>query len=121
MSDLQKIVGYRIYHKDGRNWKCVEDVKSITKALAFVKDGLRSNQELRVKKLRLIDTLYVVRHYCSFDGWIDVSKPMPKKDAEKFKVERDAKLHRGPQYAQSYHDIFPANTQMLRTPESLGR
>jgi hypothetical protein len=124
--DLEKLVGYRVctYNFDKRRWVHHEDAKSITAAMRVIKSLMKDEGlevKVKVEKLRLIDTLFVVRLYDSFDGWIDVSGPLTKDEAEKIKTEKSRTLPRGPYQARTYYDVFPANTRMLVTPEYLGR
>ena len=121
--DYNKVVGFRVCVYDYKNdrWKKLRDVEDIDDALNLIKNLIENDEPIKIKKLKLIDTLYVVRHYCMFDGWLDHSGPLSKEEAEKLKEEKNNKLDNGPVYAKNYYDIFPANTSMLRTPESLGR
>lgn len=74
------------------------------------------------------DTEYVVRLYDMFDGWMDVSDPMDKESADRLCGDKNAGRSGkcagkriGAYNDGDYYAVFPANTRMLYTPESLGR
>lgn len=65
---------------------------------------------------------FIVRLYDMFDGWIDVSGPLPKEEANKLWMEKTANGTKKSKYADGdYYGIFPADTKMLHTPEYRGR
>lgn len=66
---------------------------------------------------------FVVRLFDYFDGWIDVTGELSKEDADKYWNEKTANGTKDFQFKSggSYYAIFPANTRMIYTPESLGR
>jgi len=68
------------------------------------------------------EKLYVVRLFDMFDGWIDISKPLPEAEAKTIWNERTKNGTVKTQYADGdYYKIFPADTKMLITPETTGR
>ena len=65
---------------------------------------------------------YIVRLWDMFDGWIDISGSLSKKDAEKLWSEKTHNGTRNTKYADGdYYAIYPAHTKMIYTPEFLGR
>jgi hypothetical protein len=57
-----------------------------------------------------------------FDGWMDVSKPMSKEEADLLWQEKTENGTKNTKYADGdYYAVFPADTKMLYTPEFLGR
>lgn len=65
---------------------------------------------------------YVVRLFDMFDGWIDVSGAISKEEAEIIWNQKTKCGTKKINFSEgSYYDIFPANTRMVFTPESLGR
>lgn len=65
---------------------------------------------------------YIVRLWDMFDGWIDISGPVSKKEAQAIwnKETKNGKCNT--KYSDGdYYAIFPANTKMIYTPEFLGR
>ena len=68
------------------------------------------------------DPKFIVRLWDSFDGWIDVTGPVPKAEADRVWNERTNNGTCKTKYADGdYYAIFPADTRMLMTPEFLGR
>jgi hypothetical protein len=68
------------------------------------------------------DELYIVRLFDMFDGWIDVSDPVTKVEAFRLWNEHTNNGTYRTKYEDGdYYAVFPANTRMLVTPESLGR
>lgn len=68
------------------------------------------------------NTLFVVRLYDMFDGWMDITGPVSKERAQEVLSERTNGGTKNTKYADGdYYAIYPANTRMLMTPESLGR
>lgn len=67
-----------------------------------------SNQNLDPK-------LYVVRLYDGFDGlWMDVSKPISKKEADEMLDKKTVGGTKNTSYDDiDYYKIFPADTKML--------
>lgn len=66
--------------------------------------------------------LFVVRLFDMFDGWIDVSEPVTKTEADRIISEKTDAGKKNTAYADGdYYRIFPANTRMLVTPETTGR
>lgn len=71
------------------------------------------------------EALYVVRLWDGFDGqWMDVSKPMPRKQAEKLAGDKNEGRsgsgagNRDGHYSEiDYYAIFPADTTMLFSEE----
>ena len=65
---------------------------------------------------------YILRLYDMFDGWIDISGPLTREEADKTWREKTAGGTRNTKYADGdYYRVFPANTRMIVTPEFLGR
>jgi hypothetical protein len=68
------------------------------------------------------EQLYIVRLWDMFDGWMDVSEPMSKAEAEKLWNEKTDNGKKNTKYADGdYYAIYPADTRMRVTPEALGR
>lgn len=66
--------------------------------------------------------LFIVRLFDMFDGWMDVSGPLPKVVADAIWNEKTADGTKSTKFADGdYYRVFPANTRMLMTPEFLGR
>jgi hypothetical protein len=67
-------------------------------------------------------TLFVVRLFDMFDGWIDVSEPVTKAEADRVLNEKTDGGKKNTSYSDGdYYSIFPANTRMLVTSETMGR
>lgn len=66
---------------------------------------------------------YVVRLYDHFDGWIDVYGPATEEFCIRYFNKQTLKGTKMVDFSdkRGYYKIFPANTRMLQTPESLGR
>lgn len=66
--------------------------------------------------------LYIVRLFDMFDGWTDVSEPLPQNQAQEV---WNTKTQHGKVKTKfedgDYYKVFPANTRMLVTPERQGR
>ena len=57
-----------------------------------------------------------------FDGWMDISEPFSKKEADVLWNEKTANGTKNTAFADGdYYRVFPANTSMLMTPDFLGR
>ena len=71
----------------------------------------------------MTEQLFVVRLYDMLDGWIDLPvAPMPRADADALWNKETGGGTRNTRYADGdYYAIFPADTQMLHTPEFRGR
>ncbi len=68
------------------------------------------------------ELLYIVRLWDMFDGWIDISKPISKAEADKLWNEKTCHGTINTKYVDGdYYAIFPADTKMVYTPEFLGR
>jgi len=68
------------------------------------------------------DARYILRLFDMFDGWLSASRSMTWTDAVNLWSEKTNKGTKMTSYADGdYWDIFPAGTQMLMTPEYLGR
>lgn len=83
-------------------------------------------RRLKIKKFNPVpkrsEDLFIVRLYDMFDGWIDVSRPLPKAEADKVWNEKTGNGKKNTSYGDGdYYRIFPADTRMLVTPEFLGR
>ena len=66
--------------------------------------------------------LFIVRLFDMFDGWIDVSEPVTKAEADKILSEKTNNGKKNTSYSDGdYYSIFPANTRMIVTPETSGR
>lgn len=66
--------------------------------------------------------LFIVRLYDMFDGWIDISKPVPQIEAQAIWDEKTGNGTHHTKYADGdYYKVFPSDTRMLFTPEYLGR
>jgi hypothetical protein len=70
----------------------------------------------------MANQLYVLRFYDMFDGWIDVSGPLPKAEADELWDEKTSNGTRRTKFEDGdYYKVFPADTQMIHTPEFRGR
>lgn len=68
------------------------------------------------------EPLYVLRLWDMFDGWMDVSDPVSKEQADKLYNEKTSNGLRNTRYSDGdYYKVFPAGTKMVFTPEYLGR
>jgi len=57
-----------------------------------------------------------------FDGWLSASKEMTWEEAVAYWMDKTANGTKNTEYSDGdYWAIFPAGTQMLFTPEFLGR
>jgi hypothetical protein len=57
-----------------------------------------------------------------FDGWMDISGPMPHQDAIALWNEKTENGTRNTKYDDGdYYQIYPSDTRMIVTPEYLGR
>lgn len=57
-----------------------------------------------------------------FDGWIDITGPISKEEADKVWNEYTCNGTKNTKYRDGdYYAIFPSNTKMLYTPDFLGR
>lgn len=66
--------------------------------------------------------LFVVRLYDMFDGWIDITGPLSKEEADKEWNKQTRNGSRNTKYADGdYYAVFPADTRMIHTPEFRGR
>jgi hypothetical protein len=69
-----------------------------------------------------IEEKFIVRLFDKYDGWIDITSEITMAEAKKKWNDKTADGKIYTQYSEgSYYEIFPANTRMLITPESLGR
>ena len=61
------------------------------------------------------EKLYIVRLYDGFDNqWMDVSRPVPKAEADRILAEKTAGGTKNASYADiDYYRVFPAGTKML--------
>jgi len=74
------------------------------------------------KKTSELEGKWVLRLYDMFDGWMDVSDPVSKEEAEALWLKETSGGTKMTQYADGdYYKVFPANTKMLHTPEFRGR
>lgn len=65
---------------------------------------------------------FVVRLWDMMDGWIDVTGPLSKEEADKKWNEETKNGTRNTRYEHGdYYMVFPADTRMIYTPEFLGR
>lgn len=62
-----------------------------------------------------ISELYVVRFYDGFDNlWMDITRPVSKKEAEAVLSERTEKGTKNTKYADiDYYAVFKADTRMI--------
>lgn len=68
------------------------------------------------------EELFILRLWDMFDGWIDVSKPVSKDEADKLFNEETNNGTRNTKYSDGdYYRVFPADTRMIVTPDFLGR
>ena len=69
-----------------------------------------------------MNNMYIVRLYDMFDGWIDISNPVSKSEADRIWGEKTNNGTRKTKYEDGdYYSVFPADTKMYFTPEKLGR
>lgn len=65
---------------------------------------------------------FVVRLWDMFDGWIDITPPLDKHVADEVWNEKTNHGRHHTKYGDGdYYAVFPADTQMLITPNTLGR
>lgn len=68
------------------------------------------------------EKLFIVRLYDMFDGWIDITGPVTRERADAAWNESTQGGTCNACYADGdYYAVFPADTRMLVTPESMGR
>jgi NDP-sugar pyrophosphorylase family protein len=79
-------------------------------------EGLDKAEKKRTKKVRQNSLKYIVRLYDGFDNhWIDISKPVSLKEANKIWNDRTKNGTEKTQYGDiDYFKVFPADTKMLR-------
>lgn len=66
--------------------------------------------------------LYIVRLWDRFDGWVDVSDPLPHDKAKELWKEQTKNGTKNTKYEDGdYYAIFPSDTKMIWTPERMGR
>lgn len=66
--------------------------------------------------------MYVVRLWDMFDGWIDLTGPITKEEADELWNEKTNNGTKMTCYGDGdYYRIFPAGTKMIMTPEYFGR
>ena len=69
-----------------------------------------------------MENKYIVRLFDMFDGWIDISGALSKEEAEEIWAKKTKNGTKNTKYEDGdYYAIFPANTRMRYTPETLGR
>ena len=65
---------------------------------------------------------YIVRLFDMFDGWLDITSVISLEEAEKIWNEKTNNGTRNTSYDDGdYYKVFPDDTRMIYTPESLGR
>lgn len=65
---------------------------------------------------------FVLRMFDMFDGWLDLTGPLSKEEAEKKWQEYTKNGTEHTKYEDGdYYRVFEANTKMIYTPEFLGR
>ena len=68
------------------------------------------------------DGKHVVRLWDMFDGWMDISEPIGWGEALAMWNDHTDDGSKNTSYGDGdYYDIYPADTKMLMTPESMGR
>jgi len=66
--------------------------------------------------------LFVVRLWDMFDGWIDITEPVDREEANRVWNEKTANGTKKTTYDDGdYYRVFPADTRMIFTPEFMGR
>jgi len=66
--------------------------------------------------------LFILRLWDMLDGWIDIIGPVTRAEADEMWNERTENGTKNTSYDDGdYYKIFPADTKMLITPETLGR
>lgn len=66
--------------------------------------------------------LYIVRLWDMFDGWMDLTDPISKEEADKLWNEKTENGTKNTKYDDGdYYKVFPSDTKMVMTPETLGR
>ncbi len=69
-----------------------------------------------------MDELFIVRLWDMFDGWMDITKPLTKEEADNVWNEYTNNGTKMTKFSDGdYYAIFPANTRMIFTPEHMGR
>jgi len=70
----------------------------------------------------LAQPLFILRLYDMFDGWIDVSEPCTRSEADAAWDKETKGGTKNTKYADGdYYKVFPADTRMIHTPEFRGR
>lgn len=68
-----------------------------------------------------METMYVVRLYDMFDGWMDITGPLTQAQANDEWNKRTANGTIKTKYADGdYYAIFPADTRMVFSVDGLG-
>lgn len=68
------------------------------------------------------EQLWIVRQWDMFDGWLDCTGPVTCTEADKIWNEYTGNGTHNTKYDDGdYYKIFPSNTEMIYTPEFLGR
>lgn len=66
--------------------------------------------------------LFIVRLWDMFDGWIDITTPVSRIEADAVWNDRTGTGTHHTDYGDGdYYAVFPADTRMMITPESTGR
>lgn len=69
-----------------------------------------------------MEELYIVRLWDMFDGWIDITRPIPKTEADAIWNKKTNNGTEKTHYNDGdYYKVFSANTRMAVTAEFLGR
>lgn len=69
-----------------------------------------------------MDKKWVVRLWDMFDGWIDITEELSRKEAERIWNEKTNNGTKNTKYSDGdYYHLFPADTKMIYTPERFGR
>ncbi len=65
---------------------------------------------------------FVVRLWDMFDGWIDITEPVSRDEADRVWREKTSNGKEKTKYGDGdYYKVFPADTKMYWTPERMGR
>lgn len=66
------------------------------------------------------EPLFIVRLWDGFDGeWMDVSDPLPRKEADDLCWEKNGRRHRN--YNDiDYYSVFPSGTTMTFSKDGIG-
>ncbi len=91
-------------------------------AASPVPQPLSAVDRLLTQEVIAEDNLFIVRLWDMFDGWVDVSEPIPEGTARTLWLEKTKDGTQRTKFEDGdYYRVFPADTRMLITPDFTGR